>query len=111
MRPRKPLLSIVGISLGGLGIVLCVAAMIGNWMASARLDRLTENVASNVDRALGAMQRRAGQSQERLAAAAITAGELETMLGALTRQEVAQRLILRVNATEKAERLVITLQQ
>jgi len=111
MKPRKTLCNVVGISLGGIGIVVCAAAITVLWIATARLGRVTENLFSRMDRSLVAVRQRVVQAQNRVAAAKISTEDIEKSLRDWTRREAGERLALQLNAAEKSERLASTLQQ
>ena len=111
MSRPKSLLNVAGVSLGSIGIVVCAAAMIILWMLSARLERATESLFARMDRSLVAVRQRVVQTQDRVAAATITTADVETTLRDWTRREADQRLVVRLNAAEKTERLTSALQQ
>ncbi len=109
-RPNS-LLSIAGIALSGLGIALCVVAMIVVWVVSARLERLTASVFSKMDNSLGVVRERAVQTQQRLAAAKSTSEDLENNIREWAKQQASQRIELQFDAAGKIERLSSALQQ
>ena len=111
MCSRKSLLSVAGITLGGAGIVVCLASMVFLWMLSFRLGHLTENLFGKLDRSLVAVRERIAQTQERVQAAKITTEDVEKSFRELTRREAGQRVASQLGAGEKTERLVSTLEQ
>ena len=111
MSSRKSLLSAAGITLGGIGIVVCLAAMITLWMAGIRIGRVTESLFGKLDRSLAVVRQRVVQTQDRVAAATITSQDIEKSLRGWTKREASQQITLRLNAVEKTERLASTLQQ
>ncbi len=111
MRRPKSLLRLAGISLGTLGIAVCIASLVILWMASSRLARATDNLFSKMDKSLAVVRQRAIQTQERVAAAEANAEELGATLRDWTKQEAARRLTLELNVAEKSERLMAALQQ
>ena len=111
MPSPKSLLRVAGITFGSIGVVICIAAMILLWMASVRLGRVAENMFSKMSGSLDIVRERVIQTQGRVAAAKITAEDIEAALQNWTRQEVAQRIALQLNAREKSERLGSALQQ
>ena len=111
MAPSKSLPRVIGIAVGSIGIVLCVAALVGIWLVSARLGQATESLFSKMDHSLVVVRQWVVQTQERVSAAAITTNELATALRDWTGREVGQRLAAQLDAAEKTERLASTLRQ
>jgi hypothetical protein len=85
--------------------------MIFLWNVHARLDRVAGNVFSRIDRSLALVRERVAKTRERVAAATITAAEVEEKLRDWTKRATGERLALQLNAAEKSERLVSALQQ
>jgi hypothetical protein len=107
----KPLIHAIGLCLGGMGIAICIGAMIILWNVHARLDRVAENVFSRIDRSLTVVRERVAKSRERVAAATITAAEIEEKLRDRAKRTASDRLALQLNAAEKSERLASALRQ
>jgi hypothetical protein len=107
----KSSISIVGIVAGSLGAVICFTAITVLWIVSARLDRATGRLFSNMDHSLVLVRDRLSQSQERVAAAKITAQDVETALRDWTKQQTAKRIESRIQAAEKTEHLASALRQ
>jgi len=110
-RLLKSLLRIVGIFLGSIGVLICFAAMTILLMVSARLDRAATNLFNKIDHSLVLVRERLGQSQERVAAAKITAQDVETALRNWTKEQAARRFESHTQAAEKTERLASALRQ
>ena len=111
MRRPKSLLRLAGISLGTLGIAVCIASLVILWMASTRLARATDSLFSKMDKSLTVVRQRVIQTRERVAAAKANTEELGATLRDWTKQETARRLALELNVAEKSERLTAALQQ
>ena len=111
MSPRNRLLGIVGISLGGIGIVVCAATMIAIWIVSVRIGRLTETLFRKMDQSLVVVRQRVVQTQDRVAVATTTSKDVEEMLRDWGRREAGQQLASRLNAAERTERLASALEQ
>jgi hypothetical protein len=111
MGKRSSLQNVIGISLGGIGIVVCAAALIVVWIVNARLGQFVESVFGKMDQSLVAVRERVAQTQDRLQSAKITADDVEISLREWTRKEAGERVALRLNAMEKTDRVSAILQQ
>src|SRR5262245_2937946 len=111
MNRPKSLLNVVGIGLGSLGIVLCVAAIVILWIASTRLGHVTEHLFGKMGTTLSTVGQRVAQTQERVAAARISTEEITGTLRDWAKREVGQRVAERLNAAEKSERLASIIEQ
>ncbi len=114
MSRRKTLLGVVGISLGGIGVVVCVVAVILLWIVSIRVGGAIASLFDRVDQSLVVVQQWGVEVNDRLTAAAITTDDLEKALEKLqdrSLKEAGQRLAIRLDAAQKAERLASGLQQ
>jgi DNA repair exonuclease SbcCD ATPase subunit len=111
MGKRGSLQNLVGVSLGGIGIVVCVAALIVVWIVNARLGHLAENIFGKMNQSLVAVRERVAQMQDRLQSAKITTDDVEKPLREWTGHEAGERVALRLNALEKIDRLSAILQQ
>ena len=81
------------------------------WIASSRLGRASDILFGKLDRSLVAVRQRVVQTQDRVQAAKITAGDVEKSLRQWTGREAGQRVALQLNAVERTERLEAILQQ
>jgi len=111
MSKPKSLLSSIGLLLGVVGLVLCIAVLVIVWITNQRIKQLNENVFGKLDMSLLNVQQRVVQIQDRVAAAKITAGDVEQALRNWTKREMGQRVAVQVNALDKIERLSSALQQ
>src|SRR6476646_6970 len=111
MSKPKSLLSSIGLLLGVVGLVLCIAVLVIVWITNQRIKQLNENVFGKLDMSLLNVQQRVVQIQDRVAAAKITAGDVEQALRDWTKREMGQRVAVQVNALDKIERLSSALQQ
>jgi hypothetical protein len=107
----KRLLNAIGIGLGGAGVVICIAGIVVVWIASSRLNRLTESVFAKIDQAMVVVHQRVAQARNRVAEAKISTADLQESLRDWAQRAASQRLALESNAAEKCERLTTTLQQ
>jgi hypothetical protein len=97
--------------LGGLGIVICIAALIILWITSARLHRVSEMLFVKMDQALDAVRDRISHTKERVATATSTTDEITSALRDWAQREAGQHLAVRLRAAEKSEMLAARLQQ
>jgi hypothetical protein len=111
MRRLKPLINVIGMFLGSMGIAVCIGAIIFLWNVHARLDRVADNVFGRIDRSLAVVRERVAKTRERVEAATITAAEIEEKLRDWTKRAAAERVALQLHAAEKSERLLSALQQ
>jgi flagellin-like hook-associated protein FlgL len=111
MASRRRLILLVALGLGLVGSIVCTAAIIALWSASARLRHTTEAVFAKVDGSLVTIQERAERTQERVKASAITTESIASSLKEWTKREAGQRLALQMNLAEKSDRLSFAMQQ
>jgi len=111
MTPTRRLLALVSLLLGGAGVVLCVAGILGVWLIGSRLIRVTEHVFANIDSAFVGVEERVAAAGERVRAAKITTEDLEEVLKDWAKREARDRLTSRLGIEEKAERLTSGVQQ
>src|SRR5262245_52124428 len=111
MGPRNRLVGITGISLGGIGIVVCAATMIASWFVSVRIGRLTQTLSSKMDQSLAVVRQRVDRTRDRVAGATTTVKDVTETLRDWGRREAGQQLASRLNAAERTERLASALQQ
>ncbi len=110
---RRPKLSVklIAVSLGSLGIVVCLVSIVLAWFAGNRLGRATESLFGSAERALIAVQQRVVHAHEQVAAATEAAADIEKSLLGWKNREATQRQVLLQDVTEKTERLASRLQQ
>jgi uncharacterized membrane protein len=111
MRKSTSLLNVVGIALGSLGIVICIAALAWLWIANARVGRLAENLFDKLDRSLLVVRQRIAQTHDRVKEAKLATDDIEASLREWTRREAGQRVAIELHAGENTQRLVSSLQQ
>lgn len=99
------------LSLGGLGVVVCVAGVLGVCLLGSRLSRVADNVFRVVDDSLVVVQQRVAQTEDRVEAAKITTAGIERTLKDWAKRETRERLGSRLGVEEKAERLANGLRQ
>lgn len=107
----KRVLSLAALLLGLVGLVGCTAAIVGAWLVSGRLSQATEDLFGKIDGAFIVVGERVAQTQDRLQAAKTTTEDVEKALKGWAKREAGERLVLRVEAEEKAERLAFALMQ
>jgi TfoX/Sxy family transcriptional regulator of competence genes len=108
---RKRILYLLSLIFGLMGLLGCVAAIIGIWIAQARLVRSTQEVAIAVDDSLAVIERRVTQTQHRVQALKITAEDIEQSVKNWGRAQARERFNLRLGVEEKSERIVSGLQR
>ena len=109
-RPKLPV-KVGGVSLGSLGIVVCLVSIVLAWFAGNRLGRATESLFGSAERAIIAVQRRVVHAHEQVAAATDAAADIEKSLLEWIKQEAIERQVLQLDVKEKTERLASRLQQ
>jgi hypothetical protein len=103
--------NLLGISLGGLGVVICVAALVVIWIVRVRVGQLNENVFAGLDRTLVAVGQRVSQTRDRVRDAKLTTADVEKSLLDWTKRRAGERVAAQLNAQEKADRVSALLQQ
>jgi flagellin-like hook-associated protein FlgL len=111
MNKPRSLLHVAGILLGGLGIAICVAAMVFTWIASARTSQFSANVFGKIDGSLVAVRTRVDQARDRLREAKINTQDVETSLREWTRREAGERVALQLKVAEKTDKVSAILAQ
>jgi hypothetical protein len=111
MNKARSFLDVAGIVLGGFGIVICVAAMVVIWIASARFSQLTENVFGKLDGSLVAVRKRVDQTRDRVRMAKITTDDMEKSFREWTRREAGERVTLQLSLAEKTDQIWAILEQ
>jgi hypothetical protein len=111
MKLRKALFGIGGITLGSIGVLTCIAAIALLWVVSVRIERRAEGLFEKMDGSLAVIRRRVLGLHQRVAEAAITAGELEKSLRAWTRESATAQLAARIEDSERVRRLASTLEE
>ncbi len=97
--------------LGFTGFVGCLAAIVFACIASGRLSHVADPAFGIVDRSLVAVEKRVGQTQNRVEAAKITTEGIEKSLKSWSKKATGERLASRLDVAKKTERLTATLQQ
>ena len=64
--PCKPLLSLLALSFGFLGVVVCLAGIAAVWSIGSRLDRTNDDVFYMVDKSLATVRDRVLGAQQRV---------------------------------------------
>ncbi|MEQ8791201.1 MAG: hypothetical protein RIC55_33370 [Pirellulaceae bacterium] len=105
----KRVLHLVLLLLGGLGVVLSVALIVGVWIADARLRRAASDTRDQLDDMLTAVDRRVGQVEQRVDESALTTNEVKQTLEVAAKREVGEQLRARLEIDEKAGRLATLL--
>ncbi|NQT14634.1 MAG: hypothetical protein HQ582_17895 [Planctomycetes bacterium] len=111
MTSCKRILRLLMLLLGLVGLVGCTATIVGAWSVRARLSQATENVFAAIDDSVVAVRERVTQTQARVDASKITTEDIAKGLKAWTKRETSERLALRLDVAERAERLGVALQQ
>ena len=109
-RPKLPF-KVAAVSLGSLGIVVCIVSIVLTWFAGNRLGRATDSLFGSAERALIAVQQRVVHAHERVAAATEAATDIERALLGWIKQEAVERQVFQLDVKEKTERLASRLQQ
>ena len=91
MSRRKTLLGVFGISLGGIGVLVCGVAIIFLWMVSIRVGGAIASLFDRVDQSLAVVQQWGIEVNDRLTAAAITTDDLEKALEKLQDRTLKKR--------------------
>jgi hypothetical protein len=111
MTAIRRFLPFMTLSLGCMGVVVCIVGIIGTWLVGSRLNRATENVFAQIDSALVVVRGKVVAAEQRVRAAKIDSEDIEQSLKNWTKEEVGDRLTLRLGIEEKTERLASSLQQ
>lgn len=111
MAPTKRYLPYLTFSLGLLGVVFCVAGLVGVWSLGARLTGTTAMVFERIDESAAAVQARVAEVQERVQASKITTEDIDQSLKSWAQKETRERLASRFEVEEEAEQLVVGLRQ
>jgi len=111
MTACKRILRLLMLLLGLVGLVGCMAAIVKGWGIKARLSQATESVFAIIDDSMVAAGKRVAQAQARVEASKITTEDIAEGLKGWTKRKVSERLAVRLDVAEKAERLGIALQQ
>jgi hypothetical protein len=111
MTATKRLLPLTTLSLGGIGVVVCVAGILGVLLVGSRLNRTADNVFTQIDSCFATVRDRFAGIRERVQAAKITSQDIEQGLKDWTKKQANDRLISRLEVEERAEQLASGLQQ
>ncbi|MCH5373149.1 MAG: hypothetical protein JJ992_04185 [Planctomycetes bacterium] len=101
----------VALSLGFVGIVVCVAGLLGAWVIRSRVQQVVDNAFVAIDDSLHGVDVRIAQTQESVGAARVTSEGLEQTLKDWSKREVGERVRSRLELDEKAEQLSNRLRQ
>lgn len=101
----------VTLSLGCIGVVVCIVGILGVWLLGSRLNRVTENVFARIDSSLVVVRGKVVGTGQRVRAAKISSEDIEQSLKNWTKKEVGDRLTVQLGIEEKTERLASSLQQ
>ncbi len=110
MRFKRPL-AFFALSLGFLGVIACAAGIAAVWSVGSRLSQTNEKVFDAVDKSLVAVRDRVLKTQRRVQELKITTEDIRESLRNWTRKATSERLASRLAVGEKAEQLVLGLQQ
>ena len=91
MMATRQLLPLTILSLGGLGVALCVAGIAGAWLVGTRLSGTTENVFAQIDRSFVVVQDTVADAGKIVRNAKIASEDIEQGLKNLTKKEVSTR--------------------
>jgi len=97
--------------LGIVGLVACIATIVGIWIVCARVNQVTENVFSAIDESLVVVRRRVLQTQDRVQSLKTTAEDVEHRVTDWTKSETREQLTSRLGVQERAERLASGFEQ
>lgn len=103
-------LRLVLLSIGVLGVVVCVAAGVVAWRTGARLHHVNDRVFDRVDTVLVGGRNRVLDAQKRVQAAKITTEDLRRGVEAWASREAKERLASRPEVDQRIERLSHALQ-
>jgi chromosome segregation ATPase len=106
----KSLLRWVGIAASGIGIVVCVGAIIATWMLTSRVNHLADSLLSAMDRSLVVVGQRTDEMHERVVAAKLTTADVEKSMRDWTKRETGERLALQLQAAGATDQLTVRLQ-
>ncbi len=111
MSSRKPFLRSLLLLFGSVGVVACIAVVVGVWSVSGRLTQTAEGLFGGVDQTLVAVGQRVAKTRDRVEASKITSQEIGETLKKRAKRKTGEQLAQRTDIAEKAERLSATLQQ
>ena len=105
------LLNLLTLSLGVLGVAVCIAAAVVAWMIGVRLHQTNDRLFDRVDQALVSSRDRVLDAQKRVEAAKITTGDVRQGVEAWARREAKERIASRPEVDRTVDRLAGGLQQ
>jgi len=105
------LLNLLTLSLGVLGVVVCIAAAVVAWMTGVRLHQINDRLFDRVDQALVSSRDRVLDAQKRVEAAKITTEDVRQGVQAWARREAKERIASRPEVDRTVDRLAGGLQQ
>jgi hypothetical protein len=101
----------VSLFFGSLGLVVCVAIIVGTWGFASRLNRVTADVFEGFERVFVAAKQQVARADDRVDALKLNAEELNASLETWGEKEVAGRLSSRLRVEENIDRLESGLNQ
>jgi hypothetical protein len=101
----------VVMSLGFLGVVVCVAGVAGVWVIRSRLNQVVETTFVAIDHSLLRVDQRMAETQEGVEAARVTSQDMQQRLRDWAKNEAAERVSSRLEWDDKAEQLTAGLRQ
>lgn len=111
MVKSKRYLPCLALFCGFLGVVVCLAGMVGVWSIGSRLNRTNEKVFDGIDKTLVVVRERVTDAQHQVQDSRITIDDIGQSLKNWTQKETRERLTSRIEVEEKAEQLVLGLRQ
>ena len=111
MTRAKQIFAIVALSVGCLGIVVCLAGMVSAWSLSSQLHRTTDDIFATLDGTLETIHDRSVQAHKHIRASKITTDEIATTLKDWTKRKMGRQVAQRLDIDEKTAHLASALQQ
>ena len=87
MTRARRFIAFVALAAGGAGVLVCLAGIVGLWLARARIDGATEQVFAQIDRMFLATGDNVKLFQQRVRAAKITSEEIAQTLKTRTKKK------------------------
>jgi hypothetical protein len=105
------ILPLLGLLLGMLGVGVCLVAIIIVWSTGSRLTQANDKVFNRIDKTLSAVQGRVLRAQKRVQESKISTEDIEQRVRALAGKKASEQLVVRLELEDKAERLLLGLEQ
>jgi len=102
---------LLGLLLGSLGTLVCLAAISGIWIIRARVDQTNKTVFRRIDESLVLVDRRVARARERLQESKLSLEEIQQSLEGRIRREVGKRAAVELNLDVKRERIAAVLSE